>query len=82
VPGFSWLALACRNLCREMLTPTIPQCADDGRYSATETAALLGIHRNTLERYRKANLIKAGFRRTTARKFYLGSEIKRLWRML
>jgi DNA-binding transcriptional MerR regulator len=65
-----------------MITAIEPQCADEGRYSVTQACALLGIHRNTLERYRQRNLIRAGFRRTTQRKFYLGKDIKRLWRML
>lgn len=74
--------VARSNLHRESMTPTEPKCYDEGRYSVTEACSLLGIHRTTLERYRKANLIKAGFRRTTSRKFYLGSELKKLWRML
>ena len=44
-----------------MITPIEPQCADGGRYSVTEACAMLGIHRKTLERYRKRHLIKAGF---------------------
>lgn len=65
-----------------MITATEPQCADAGRYSVTQTCALLGIHRSTLERYRAHNLIKAGFRINNHRKFYTGIEIKKLWRKL
>jgi DNA-binding transcriptional MerR regulator len=64
------------------MTSIEPTCHDLGRYSVTEACEILGIHRSTLERYRKANLIKAGFRRTSSRKYYLGSELKKLWRML
>nr|DAI48891.1 MAG TPA: Protein of unknown function (DUF3853) [Caudoviricetes sp.] len=65
-----------------MITPIEPTCADAGRYSVTEACSLLGIHRSTLERYRLQNLIKAGFRAHTSRKFYTGYEIKKLWRKL
>lgn len=65
-----------------MITATEPQCADAGRYSVTQACSLLGIHRSTLERYRAHNLIKAGFRAHTNRKFYTGIEIKKLWRKL
>jgi excisionase family DNA binding protein len=57
-----------------------PKISDAGRYSVTETAKLLGIHRDTLRRYTESRLIKFGLRRTNGRKFYLGSEIKRFWR--
>ncbi len=53
--------------------------SDTGRYSVTETAGILGIHRNTLRRYTDRGLIRCGFRRGTGRKFYLGSEIRRFW---
>jgi excisionase family DNA binding protein len=56
-----------------------PKISDAGRYSVTETAKLLGIHRDTLRRYTESRLIKFGLRRTNGRKFYLGSEIKRFW---
>lgn len=64
------------------MTPIEPVVADTGRYNVTQTCEVLGIHRNTLERYRKSNLIRCGKRRTTDRKYYTGAEIKRLWRML
>lgn len=64
------------------MTAIEPKCADAGRYSVTEACILLGIHRNTLERYRANNLIKAGFRMANHRKFYTGSEIKKLWRKM
>ena len=65
-----------------MLVSTEPRCADDGRYNVSQTCALLGIHRNTLERYRKAQAIRCGWRKSITRKFYTGKEIKRLWRTL
>ena len=59
---------------------TEPQVSGTGRYSVTETSKALGIHRCTLLRYTESGSIKCGFRRTNARKFYLGSEILRFWR--
>lgn len=64
------------------MTTTEPTLADAGRYNVTQTCAALGIHRNTLERYRLAHKIKCGWRMTTGRKFYTGAEIKKLWRTL
>lgn len=57
-----------------------PKILDSGRFSATETAKLLGIHRDTLRKHTESKLIKFGIRRTNGRKFYLGAEIKRYWR--
>lgn len=57
-----------------------PKISDAGRFSATETARLLGIHRDTLRKHTESRLIKFGIRRTNGRKFYLGAEIKRYWR--
>lgn len=62
------------------MTTTEPNIPETGKYNVTETCALLGIHRNTLERYRKALKIRCGIRMTTGRKYYTGREIKRLWR--
>ena len=64
----------------DSMTTNEPQVSETGKYNVTETCALLGIHRNTLERYRKALKIRCGIRMTTGRKYYTGREIKRLWR--
>lgn len=63
-----------------MITSVEPNVAANGRYTVGQTCAVLGIHRNTLQKYTEAGLIKCGFRRETARKFYVGSEIVRFWR--
>lgn len=62
------------------MTSLEPKVADTGRYSINETCEALGIHRNTLYQHTRDNLIKCGFRRANARKFYLGSEIIRYWK--
>ena len=51
-----------------------------GRYTIEETCKLLGIHRHTLRRYTVKGKIHCGVRRSTMRKFYLGSEILRFWK--
>lgn len=60
-----------------MITAIEPNVSATGRYSVNEASAALGIHRNSLRRYTEQGFIKCGYRRQTARKFYLGSEILR-----
>ncbi len=62
------------------MTAIEPQVSLTGRYSIGEASAILGINRSTLRRYTNAGYIKCGFRRESARRFYLGSEILRFWR--
>ena len=57
-----------------------PKVTPFGRYNVEETCRLLGIHRHTLRRYTNLGRISYGIRRSTARKFYLGSEILRFWK--
>lgn len=59
-----------------------PQISDTGRYSVLEASNLLGVHRDTLRRYTEKGYIKFGLRRCNGRKFYLGSEIKKLWKKM
>lgn len=63
-----------------MITAIEPKVNEAGRYSVTETCAALGIHRNSLRKYTAQGLIKCGFRRQSARKFYAGREILKFWR--
>lgn len=63
-----------------MITAIEPQVSETGRYSVTETCKVLGIHRNSLKKYTEQGLIKCGFRKQTARKFYSGREILKFWR--
>lgn len=57
----------------------LPKVQPGSRYTVTETCKLLGIHRNTLRKYTDAGRIKSGVRKSTAKKFYLGSEIINFW---
>ena len=63
------------------MVTTEPKVSTTGRYGVMQTCELLGIHKKTLNRYTMAGLISCGFRRQTCRKFYLGSEIVRFWRL-
>lgn len=63
-----------------MITSIEPNVSDSGRYSVMETCAVLGIHRNSLRKYTEMGLIKCGFRKLKARKFYTGREILKFWR--
>jgi DNA-binding transcriptional MerR regulator len=64
-----------------MITMVKPSVENQQRYSVGQTAALLGIHRNTLKTYTDSNLIKARYHVGTMRKFYYGYDILRFWRM-
>lgn len=57
-----------------------PNIDMNGRYSIGEAAKLLGLHRNTLRIYTEQGYVKCGYRKATARKFYMGSELIRLWK--
>ena len=57
----------------------MPEVNPTSRYSVTETCRLLGIHKNSLRKYTITGRIKAGTRMSTAKKFYLGSEILKFW---
>ena len=57
-----------------------PNIVPAGRYSISETCKALNIHRNSLRKYTESGLIKCGFRKGTAQKFYSGSDILKFWR--
>ena len=50
-----------------------------GRYTAVETAEILGIHRNTLLNHAKEGNIRFSVNKRTMRKYYEGLEILRFW---
>lgn len=63
------------------MTPTEPTIPLTARYPIGEAARLLGIHRNTLRRYTENRLIRAHVK-SSGRLYYLGRDLRRLWRML
>ena len=62
-----------------MISATPPAVNKNSFYSPKETAALLGIHRNTLNMYRQQLAIKPQRNRLTGRFLYSGKEIERFW---
>lgn len=56
-----------------------PSANPNGRYSVSDTCALLGIHRNTLLNATNRGAIKCGYR-DNFRKYYTGYEIIRFWK--
>lgn len=57
-----------------------PNISATGRYSTAQASRLLGIHRTTLSRYADSGIIKFGLRSISGRRFYLGSELIKLWK--
>ena len=57
-----------------------PIVSNYGRYSVTQVCNLLNIHRNTLINYTNQGTIRCGIRKSNGRKFYLGVDIKKLWK--
>ncbi len=61
------------------MTNTRPHVASDGRYSMTEAAALLGVDRKTIYRWRKSGYLKSHKRRMNDRPFLFGREILKIF---
>lgn len=64
------------------MTSLEPNVSPTGRYNINEAISILDIDRKTLYNYTKSGKIKCGFRRCNGRKFYMGSEIMRLWKAI
>lgn len=62
------------------MTPSEPKIPDNNRYGVTEAAKILAVDRKTLRKYADSGLIKHGIQRANGRKFFYGSELKRIWR--
>lgn len=59
-----------------------PTVAPQGRYDTKTACAKLGIGRSTLNRYRKAGLIRPRLHKANSRPYYIGAEITKLWQMI
>ena len=57
-----------------------PQISDSARYTVTEVAALLQLHRNTIRDLAESRMLKYKLSPRNGRKYFLGREIKRFWR--
>ena len=53
---------------------------DTGRYTITEVAEAMGIHRNTVTRLIKRRVLKCNYRKYNNRPYILGADAKRVWR--
>lgn len=62
-----------------MITSIPPKVIADGAYNTTETSNLLGVHRDTLNRYVKQGRIHCLYSLSEGRKFFEGREISRFW---
>lgn len=58
-----------------------PSVSDNQRLSIGEAANLLGINRGTLRRHTEQGYIRCGFSKVNNRRFYLGKEIKKYWKL-
>ena len=62
------------------MTNTQPKVVLDAKYSVSETAKLLGVHRNTIRNLAEAKQLAFGIRKhNTRQKFFWGREILRFW---
>jgi predicted DNA-binding protein (UPF0251 family) len=57
-----------------------PKLTDTGRYTITEVAEAMGIHRNTVTRLIKRRVLKCNYRKYNNRPYILGADAKRVWR--
>lgn len=49
------------------------------RYTEASAARVLGVHRHTMERWRKANKVKYSIAPSSGRIYYKGTELIKLW---
>lgn len=59
-----------------------PKVEAVGRYDTKRTCKELGISRSTLERYRKAGLLKPKYHKANMRPYYVGADVLKLWHLM
>lgn len=62
------------------MTATEPEVADNGRYTVTQAAKLLGLSKPTIYKHTDSNALKCKIHKATGKKLYSGSELKKFWR--
>lgn len=62
------------------MTTELPNVTPNGRYSVTQAADALEVHRNTILRWIGEGKIKFGIRRTNGRKFIEGRTLTSFWK--
>lgn len=58
-----------------------PQVQPTERFAIGEAAKILGVTRNTLSRWIREGYVKFGIRKCNGRKFIIGQELVKVWRM-
>ncbi len=61
------------------MTQVEPKVELTGRYSTTQAARLLDVHRNTIRNYCRDGKLKYGIRRSNNRRFFRGIDIRSCW---
>jgi DNA-binding transcriptional MerR regulator len=59
---------------------TMPEIPQNGRFTAMQTARILGVSRNTLLNYAKSGLIRYKVNKI-GKRLYSGRDIQRCWRL-
>lgn len=62
-----------------MMTGDRPAIDPRGRYSACQAAALLGVHRNTIGRWKREGLISPRYSKVNGMPRYIGVDLLKLW---
>ena len=58
-----------------------PKVIPSARYELREAAEILGVSPTTLSKWTNEGKIKYGIKKVNGRRFWLGSELLRAWRM-
>ena len=61
------------------MTPERPKINNDGKYSVTQAAQLLAVHRVTIWRYVHAGKLRPYLHSANSRTRFLGKDLMRLW---
>lgn len=64
------------------LTPEQPTISDSSRYSISQAADVLGVHKNTIRNWMAKGIFKPrewGFRKANGRRYITGRALKRVW---
>lgn len=62
-----------------MMTGDYPDIDPRGRYTASQAASLLGVHRCTVGRWKRQGLISPRYSKVNGRPRYIGADLLRLW---
>ena len=64
-----------------MMTPTMPDCPDRGRYGVMAAARILGVGRKTVYNWVQAGKLLPDGMFEQGTFYFLGSTLKKRWRM-